>query len=296
MEWINYHHLLYFWMVAKKGSIAQASEELRLSQPTISAQIRSLEEYLGEQLFSRVGKRLLLTEVGQVVFHYAEEIFHIGGELQHRLKGRLTHRTLKVVVGIADVVPKLMVLKLLETVINLNDKFHIVCLEDKSDRLLSELSRYALDVVFTDTPASALGRVRAYNHLLLESKIVFAATKELATKYRKSFPQSINNAPLLLPTENTMLRRTLDQWFETNNIRPKIVAEFEDSALLKVFGQRGYGLFPVPAAIEKEVYKQYNVCYVGGINDVIEKFYAVSLERKLRHPALIAINEAAHKI
>ncbi len=295
MEWLNYHHLLYFWMVAKRGSVTQASAELRLAQPTISAQIRALERSLGERLFNRVGKRLVLTEVGQVVFRYAEEIFGIGRELQHALKGRPSHRPLKLVVGIADVVPKMVALKLLEPVLHLNEAVHLICREDKSDRLLAELSRYALDLVLTDAPAGPSVKVRAYNHLLGESPIVFCGANRLASLYRRKFPHSLNDAPMLLPAENTMLRGSLNQWFEANSLRPKVVGEFEDSALLKIFGQKGVGLFPVPAVIEKEVNRQYGVCRVGRAGGVTERFYAVSLERKLRHPAVIAVNEAARQ-
>jgi LysR family transcriptional activator of nhaA len=295
MEWLNYHHLLYFWLVAKKGSVVQASAELRLAQPTVSAQVRALEHSLGEKLFNRVGKRLVLTDVGHVVFRYAEEIFSIGAELQHALKGRPSHRPLKLVVGVADVVPKLVTLKLLEPVLHLTEAVRLVCLEDKSDRLLAELSRHALDVVITDAPAGSSVKVRAYNHLLSESPIVFCGVKRLASRYRREFPQSLNDAPMLLPSENTMLRRSLNQWFETNDLRPKIIGEFEDSALLKVFGQKGIGVFPAPAVIEKEVNRQYGVCRVGVIYGVTERFYAVSIERKLLHPAVIAVNEAARR-
>ncbi|HKX31095.1 MAG TPA: LysR family transcriptional regulator [Blastocatellia bacterium] len=295
MEWLNYHHLLYFWLVAKKGGVTQASAELRLAQPTISAQIRALEHALGEKLFNRVGKRLVLTDVGQVVFRYAEEIFSIGRELQQTLKGRPGHRPLRLVVGIADVVPKMVALKLLEPALHLTETVQLICREDKSDRLLAELSRYALDVVLTDAPAGPSVKVRAYNHLLGESPIVFCGTKRLASLYRRKFPQSLNEAPMLLPAENTMLRGSLNQWFEANNLRPKVVGEFEDSALLMVFGQKGIGLFPVPVVIEKEVNRQYGVCRVGTAGGVIERFYAVSLERKLRHPAMIAVNDAARQ-
>jgi LysR family transcriptional activator of nhaA len=188
-----------------------------------------------------------------------------------------------------------MALKLLEPILHLSEAVHLVCLEDKSDRLLAELSRHALDVVITDAPAGPSVKVRAYNHLLSESPIVFCGAKSLASRYSRRFPHSLNDAPMLLPAENTMLRRSLNQWFEANDLRPKIVGEFEDSALLKVFGQKGIGVFPVPAVIEKEVNRQYGVCRVGGVNDVTERFYAVSLERKLRHPAVIAVNEAARQ-
>jgi LysR family transcriptional regulator, transcriptional activator of nhaA len=180
------------------------------------------------------------------------------------LKGMPSHRPLKLVVGIADVVPKLVALKLLEPVLHPAESVPLVCLEDKSDRLLAELSRHTVDVVITDAPAGSPVKVRAYNHLLSESPIVFCGVKRLASRYRRKFPQSLNDAPTMLPAENTLLRRSLNQWFEANGLRPKIVGEFEDSALLKVFGQKGIGVFPVPTVIEKEVNRQYGVCRVGG--------------------------------
>src|SRR3990172_12249937 len=290
MEWLNYNHLLYFWVVAKEGSIARATRELRLAQPTISGQIHRLEEVLGEKLFARKGRNLELTEIGRVVFRYAEEIFALGRELQDTLKGAPVGRPLTLVVGVADVVPKLIARRLLEPALKVSEPVHLVCREDKPDRLLAELAVHELDIVLADAPVSPSLRVRAFNHLLGECDVVFLAAPNLAATHRRGFPRSLDGAPLLLPTENTALRRSLDQWFTTHDIRPRVVGEFEDSALLKEFGQTGLGIFPAPSVIVDEVRGQYRVRLVGRLEEVRERFYAISVERKLKHPAVVAIS------
>jgi LysR family transcriptional activator of nhaA len=295
MEWLNYHHLLYFWTVARLGSVARATEELYLAQPTISAQIRALEKSLGEKLFTRVGRNLALTEVGQTVFRYADEIFSLGHELSETLQGRSIGRPVRFIVGIADVVPKLIAYRLLDPALGLPDPFRIVCYEDKSERLLAELAVHGLDLVLSDAPIGPMVKVRAFNHLLGECSVsVFGATK-LATTYRRRFPQSLDGAPFLFPTENTALRRSLDQWFEAEKIHPLMMGEFEDSALLQVFGQNGMGLFAAPSVIEAEIRQQYGVQVIGRIDTVRERFYAISVERKLKHPAVVAISESARQ-
>lgn len=295
MEWLNYHHLLYFWLVAREGSLARASAELRLAQSTVSGQIRALEVALGEKLFTRSGRRLVLTEIGRVAFRYAEEIFTLGRELQDTLKGRPVGRPLNLVVGVADVVPKLVAQRLLEPALELAEPVRLICREDKPDRLLAELAVHGLDVVLADSPVGPSSRIKAFNHLLGECGIVFFATRELAAVHRRGFPQSLDGAPVLLPTENTALRRSLDQWFTTRGIRPRVVAEFEDSALLNVFGQRGNGLFPAHAAIADEVRRQHQVFPVGRVEEVRDQFYAISVERRLNHPAVLAISEEARR-
>jgi LysR family transcriptional activator of nhaA len=295
MEWLNYHHLLYFWVVAKEGSIARATKELRLAQPTISGQIHRLEEVLEEKLFARRGRNLELTEIGRVVFRYAEEIFALGRELQDTLKGAPVGRPLTLLVGVADVVPKLIARRLLEPALKISEPVRLVCREDKPDRLLAELAVHELDIVLADAPVSPSLRVRAFNHLLGECDVVFLATPRLAAAHRRGFPRSLNGAPLLLPTENTALRRSLDQWFTTHGIRPRVVGEFEDSALLKEFGQTGLGIFPAPSVIVDEVRGQYRVRLVGRLEEVRERFYAISVERKLKHPAVVAISQEARE-
>jgi LysR family transcriptional activator of nhaA len=293
MEWLNYHHLLYFWMVAREGSIARACQQLRLAQPTVSGQIRALEDSLGEKLFQKSGRNLVLTDMGRVVYRYADEIFSLGRELQDTLKGRPTGHPIRLTVGIADVLPKLIAYRLLKPAFHLPEPVRIVCREGKSDQLLGQLAVHELDLVLTDSPINPTIKVRAFNHLLGECGFTFFAAPKLATRYRSRFPASLNGAPFLLPVDGTTARRLLDQWFQSAQIHPHVAGEFEDSALLKVFGQAGDGIFAAASAIEREVQRQYNVRVVGRITDVKERFYAISVERKLKHPAVIAISEVA---
>ncbi len=293
MEWLNYHHLLYFWMVAREGSIAQASKQLLLAQPTITGQIRALESALGEKLFIRAGRNLVMTETGRVVYRYANEIFSLGRELTDVLKGRPAGRPVRLVVGISDVLPKLIAYRLLQPALELHDPVQIICYEDRPDRLLAELSTFVLDLVLTDAPVGPLVRVRAFNHLLGSCGVSFFATSSLAARYRKRFPASLNGAPFLLPLENAALRRSLEQWFESQRIRPRVVGEFQDSALLEAFGQAGVGVFAAPTAVEDDVRQHRGVSLLGRTESVIERFYAISIERKLKHPAVLAISEAA---
>lgn len=293
MEWLNYHHLLYFWVVAREGSIARACEKLRLAQPTISGQIRALENSLDEKLFARSGRNLVLTEVGRVVFRYAEEIFSLGRELTDTLKGRPTGRPPRLLVGVADVLPKLVAYRLLDPALHLPNPPKIIVLEGKPDRLLAELAVHGLDVVLTDAPIGPAIKVRAFNHLLVDSPVSLFAAPRLASAYRRGFPRSLDGAPFLLPTVNTALRQNLEKWFDAEGIRPLVVGEFEDSGLLKTFGQEGHGLFAAPSLIESEVRRQYRVQVIGRLESIRERFYAVSIERKLKHPAVVAISEAA---
>ncbi|MFN8011160.1 MAG: transcriptional activator NhaR [Holophagaceae bacterium] len=295
MEWLNYHHLLYFWTVAKAGSIARAGEKLLLAQPTISGQIKALEENLGEKLFERSGRHLQLTDMGRIVFQYADEIFALGRELQDTVHGRPTGRPLELEVGIADVLPKLVVYRLLEPATKLTETVRLVCREDKPGRLFTELSAQAFDLILSDAPLPPNSKVKAYNHLLGECGVLIFGTPELAKVHRKNFPQSLEGAPMLLPTEATMLRRSVDHWLERSNLRPRILGEFDDSALMMVFAQAGRGLVAAHAAVEREVRAQYGLVPLGPLPDVKERFYAISIERKLKHPAVIAISETARK-
>lgn len=297
MEWLNYHHLLYFWVVAKEGTIAAACKELNLAQPTISAQLRALERSLGEKLFTRVGRNLALTETGHIVYRYADEIFSLGRDLLDTIQGRPTGRPLRFNVGVADVLPKLVAYRLLEPALHLPEQVQLVCYEGSPPELLTKLAVYELDLVLSDSPIGPDVRVRAFNHLLGECGVSIFGTKNLATKYRRRFPKSLDGAPLILPTANTALRRAMEHWFDSEDIRPSVVGEFEDSALLKVFGQSGVGLFAAPTVIEKEVQRQYNVKVVGRLESVRERFYAISVEKKVKHPAVLAIaNEARRKL
>jgi LysR family transcriptional activator of nhaA len=293
MEWLNYHHLLYFWVVAREGSIARATKALRLAQPTISAQIRSLEAQLGERLFARQGRGLTLTEAGRTVYRYADEIFGLGRELVDVVKGRPAGRPARFTVGVADVVPKLVAHRLLEPALRLTAPLRLACREDHAERLLAALALHEVDLVLSDSPIPPSVRVRGFSHLLGECGVTIFAAPKLAAARRRRFPKSLEGAPFLLPVEATSLRRSLDTWLETRGMRVEVVGEFEDSALLKVFGQAGRGLFAGPAAIEREICAQYGVRVVGRIPEVRERFYAISPERRIRHPAVAAITEAA---
>lgn len=292
MEWLNYHHLLYFWTTVKEGGLAQAAKKLRLAQSTISAQIHAFEDSMGEKLLVRSGRKLELTEMGHLVFRHAEEIFALGRELQETIKRRPTHRRGRLTIGIADVLPKLVTRRVLESALKFSASIRLICREDKPERLVAELANHQLDIVLSDSTVPAHHPVKTFHHLLGVSEISFLATKPLAQTYREGFPHSLNRAPVLLPTENTTLRRNLEQWFSEMNIEPLIVAEFEDSALLKVFGQTGEGIFPVPTLVAQEVTEQYHVEQVGTTPDVQERFYAITMERKITHPAVIAMSKS----
>lgn len=293
MEWLNYHHLLYFWTVAKEGSVTVAAESLKLSQPTVSSQIKTLERRLSERLFRRVGRNLELTEMGKVAFRYADEIFSLGQEMQDVIAGRTERVPEKLTVGVSDLVPKLVLYRLLEPALALENAPRIICREDKTERLLAELSIHDLDLVLAEAPIARQASVRAFNHLLGQTDVSFFAKAPLARRYSKNFPESLDGAPFLLPTENTLLRRDLDHWFLDKGIRPRIVAEFEDSALLKAFGSEGAGIFPGPQAIEDEVCDVYRVKVVGRTHSVVERFYAITVERRIKHPAVRLISDAA---
>ena len=293
MEWLNYHHLFYFWNVARFGSVSRAGAELRLTQATISAQLKSLELSFGEKLFRKTGRHLALTDMGKVVFRYAEEIFSLGRELTGALKGRAHGRAARLTVGVADVLPKLVAYKLIEPALRLKESYRIICREGSNTDLLAALAVHDLDVVLTDAPIDPAMNVKAFNHLLGECGLTLFALPKLVHTYRRGFPQSLDGAPFLLPTQNTTVRRSLDQWFDAEKIRPMIIAEFEDSALLKVFGSRGLGLFFAPSVISSEVQREYAVKALGRVGNISERFYAISLDRKLKHPAVVAISEAA---
>jgi LysR family transcriptional activator of nhaA len=296
VEWINYHHLLYFWVVAREGGLARASSELHLSQSAISGQIKALEHSLGDKLFVKNGRGLMLSETGRMVYRYADEIFTLGKELQDTLKDRLMGKSLRVTIGVADVVPKPIARELIEPALRLPGPVRLTCREDKPERLLARLALHELDVILMDAPASTHVKVKAFNHLLGECDVFFLAAPGLIPHYRDAFPQSLNGAPVLLPSENTALRRTLNHWFEENGIRPQVVGEFEDNALMNVFGETGMGLFPVPSVIAEEIKRQHRVEAAGRLPEVRQQFYAVTVERKLVHPAAVAISHEARKI
>lgn len=293
LEWVNYQHLLYFWLVAREGGLVPAGKVLRLSHPTLSAQVHALEDHLGEKLFTKVGRKLVLTDVGRVVARYAEEIFTLGREMVDTVKGRSTGQPLRLDVGVVDVVPKVVVRRLLQPALALPEPVKVVCHEGPYDRLLADLALHALDVVIAEAPVPPGSRIRAFNHLLGETGVTFFGVSSLASTFGKEFPRSLEGAPFLLPLEGTALRRGLDQWFDRVGVRPRVVAEFEDSALLKVFGADGIGVFTAPTAVERDVARQYGVSAIGRAPEIKERFYAVSADRRLKNPAAVAISEAA---
>jgi LysR family transcriptional regulator, transcriptional activator of nhaA len=293
MDWLNYHHLLYFWTVVREGGVSKAAEKLRLSQPTISAQVKMLEDALGERLFQRKGRTLVLTDVGRVVDRYADEIFTIGHELLETLKGQPSSRAPQLTVGVANAVPKLVVYRLLRPATEGTGAFQITCREGHPDQLIAQLATHTLDVVISDTPAPPHVRVKVFNHLLGESGTTFFAGVPLARRLRRRFPRSLNGAPTLLPTFNTALRRALEQWFEAEDLHPTVAGEFEDSALLKAFGEAGRAVFPAPTAIERDVCRHYRVGIVGRTSAVRERYYAISAERRIKHPGVAAVTSAA---
>lgn len=293
MEWLNYHHLYYFWTIVNEGSISAASRKLRLAQPTVSGQLKELENTLGAQLFHRRANRLVLTDTGSHVYRYANEIFSLGRELQDSLKGRADTRGTRFVVGIADVLPKPIAYRLLEPLLRANPELRIVCYEDRHERLLAELALYELDTVLSDMPVAPRSTIRGYSHLLGECGVTLFAKPKVAERLRKNFPRSLEGAPLLLPIEQTSLRRQLSSWLEAQGVRPQIRGEFQDSALLMVLGRAGEGVFAAPTVIEQEMKEQLRVSVVARLDDVKERFYAITVERKITHPALRTITEGA---
>lgn len=293
MGWLNYHHLLYFWTVAKEGGVTAAARSLGLSQPTLSAQLRALEESFGEKLLQKAGRGVALTEAGRTVLGYADEIFAIGAELQAVMEGLPAARAPKLTVGISDVLPKLMVQKLLEPALALPEQPLLDCVEDKTEALLADLVSGRLDLVLADRPLNPQARIRAFNHLLGECGVSVYAAPALARRLKGPFPACLEQAPWLLPSQGTALRRGLDQWMRELGLHPLVRGEFNDSALLKAFGHAGAGLFVAPDAIHAEVARQYGAKRLGPAEGVRERIYALSLERRLRHPAVVAISAAA---
>lgn len=286
---LNYQHLFYFWNVVREESVTRASEKLHLAQPTISGQLAALEKSIGQKLFEKNGRRLTLTDTGRITFRYADEIFSLGQELANTLNGYPEGRALRLVVGVSDAIPKLIACRLIEPVFHMAEPTQILCYEDKTDRLLAEMAWQGIDLVLSDAPLTVSSEGKASNHRLGDCAVTVFAAPSLLTSHRAGFPRSLDGAPFLLPTGNTALRRSLDQWFHDEGIKPEVLAEIEDSGLLKTFGSSGTGLFVAPAAVEAEICQQYGVGIVGRIEAVRETFYAVTIRRKLQHPAVSAI-------
>ena len=290
---MNFKHLHYFWWVAKAGGVARASEKLHLTPQTISGQLKLLEESVGEPLFNRVGRGLVMTETGHLVYQYADEIFTLGAELTSRMKtGRVVVPAV-LAVGVVNSIPKLIASRILQPVLQSEIPIRLVCREGGLENLLSELAVHQLDLVLSDRAIPSGLSVKAFSHALGSSDIAFFAKKGTTRQYEKNFPHCLDQAPILLPTMDNPIRRALDDWFDREGISPKLVAEFEDSALMKVFGEAGNGIFPAPAAISDEVERMYQCRRIGPDIDVQEKYYAISPERKLKHPSVVKIIENA---
>jgi LysR family transcriptional activator of nhaA len=298
---LNFKHLRYFWMVAKTGSIVRASEQLYLSPQSISGQLGDLENSLGVQLFRKVGRGLELTDMGRRIFSYADEIFALGGELLEVTQNQQVKKSTPFRIGISDSVAKSVAYQIIEPVLHIEEPIRLICREGKLASLLSEMSVNQLDLVIADRPMPPNLNVRAHNHLLGESKLAIFAAEGLLDTYTKknknvAFPSLLNGAPFLLPGEDFTFQKKLITWFESKKIYPRIVAEFDDGAMLKSFGQAGAGFFAAPLAIADYVCSQYQVTQVGQIETVTEQLYAITTERRLKHPAVIAIVEATANI
>ena len=292
---INYKHLHYFLLVAKEGSIARASKRLHLTPQTISGQLSLLEQQLGQALFNRVGRRLELTETGRLVLSYAEEIFSLGGELEEVVRDLPETRPLLFKVGVTEVVPKIIAHHLLAPALQLPGPLRIVCREGSIDTLLTELALHRVDLVLADTPMPSGINVTGFNHHLGDCGITFFASRKLAARLVGAFPQCLSGMPMLLPGETTVVRNRLLKWFDQQRIHPYVAGEFDDSALMKVFGRAGTGVFIAPTPIASEIADQYEAVIIGEADEVKDNFYAISVERRISHPAVAAITEAARK-
>jgi LysR family transcriptional regulator, transcriptional activator of nhaA len=289
MDWLNYHHLRYFWIVSKEGSLARAAEVLRVSQPSISGQIRELEQALGQRLFRREGRKNVLTEAGQMVHRYAAEIFMLGTELMNAVNERPTENALRVHVGMTDSFPKLLGNEILKPLFGLDRPVHVICREGKPEELMARLAAHQLDIVLADESPPSSANIRVHDHKLGETGTFFCATKKLAAFLRDGFPSSMQGAPALLPLEHSPLRRSVETWLRTRGIGPRLVAEFEDPALMKVMAAEGRGFIALPAASVGLALKRYSLMVFGKAPECRVSFHALTAERRIEHPAVAAI-------
>jgi LysR family transcriptional activator of nhaA len=292
---LNYQHLLYFWSVVRTGSLTRACDELALSAPTISAQLRTLEARLGEKLLAKSGRTLVPTEVGRLVYGYADEIFRLGQELLEALEHRPSARPLRLVVGIDDVLPKEIAYRLLKPALALKRPVRVLCREGTLERLVADLAVHEIDVVLSDAPVTPSLNVRAYSHSLGTWDALWMATPTLAKTLRRGFPKSLDGVPVLLPTDDTAIRRSLDQWLEKQNVRPVMIGEFEDYAMLREFAREGHGFAPVPSMLEEQFRKEYGFARIGIAAGVKGAFYAISVERKVKNPAVALMTGSARE-
>lgn len=295
MDWLNYHHLLYFWMVARERGVSKAAAALHVTQPTVTAQVRALERSLGRKLFERQGRHLALTPEGEKVFRYADEIFSLGRELLEAVKGEPQHKPKRFRVGVSDALPKLTTYRLLEPALAIQPAFRLHVRIDKTERLLGELAVHALDIVIADAPMMPSTRIRAFSHLLGETTVSIYGTAALARLFKRDFPRSLQAAPLLLQTTNTAVRQSLEEWFDVHQIEPEIVGEVEDMAMLQTLGEHGLGLFAAPTVMRREICRRHGVVWLGELDKVREKFYAISIERRISHPAVRLIADQAKR-
>ncbi|MEM7704095.1 MAG: transcriptional activator NhaR [Pseudomonadota bacterium] len=293
MRHLNYHHLMYFWTVAREGSIARASEILHLTPQTISGQLKLLEESVGEALFHRTGRNLTLTETGHTVRQYADEIFSLGAELTQRIRSKTPGLPETLNVGVVNTIAKLITYRMVQPAMTDENPVKVICIEGPLETLLGELAVHHLDLVISDRPVPTGLNVKAYSHPLGTSGVAFFGRDELVAQFKPDFPGALDGAPVLLPASHTVLRRKLDEWFDRNGVVPSIAVECDDSALLKAFGEAGKGLFPAPAVIAQEVTQMYRCELLGLIDGITESYYAISPERKLKHPAVTAITRMA---
>ncbi|MDH3744940.1 MAG: transcriptional activator NhaR [Acidobacteriota bacterium] len=293
VDFLNFQHLYYFWIVGREGGISHASEVLDISPSTISSQISQLEKALQVKLFRRVGRNIRLTDVGQIAFRYAGQIFGLGREMTHALKGWDTGGPFSLQVGIADAVPKLVATKLLEPALAVSPEIRLTCREGRPELLLAELALHRLDLILLDAPADPGSTIRAFSRLLQDCDIAIFGTPELLRKYSHGFPESLEGAPVLLPTPDSSIRKSFGRWLEVRGLQPRVVGEFEDSALMKAFGEIGTGLFPAPLLIADDLERQHGVKCLGSLEGTYARYYAVTVERQLEHPAVQAICDSA---
>jgi LysR family transcriptional regulator, transcriptional activator of nhaA len=294
VEWLNFHHLRYFWTVARKGGVRKAADELHVSQPSISAQLRLLEDSLGEKLFKRSGRSLVLTEMGNLVLTYADEIFSAGRELMNAVKQRPGGRLLRLNVGMTDSISKLMGFEFLKPAIRFSEPVHVVCRMAAIEVLVNQLQAHRLDIVLADEPASSSLKAKTFNHRLGRSGVTFCAVPAIAKKLRRNFPQSLNGATALLPTENMGMRAVLETWFDTKGIHPRLLGEYEDSALMVFCATAGRGFTVVPTVVAREVLKHWGLRVIANVDECGTEFYAITAERRVKNPAAMAITEHAY--
>jgi len=288
----NYHHLYYFWVVAKEGSMTGAAERLDMAVQTVSAQVRSLEQSLGHALFKPAGRGLALTESGKAAVAIAEQIFQLGEQLPAAVREAVTGQGLRLAVGIPDGVPKLVVRHLLQPAL-VDPRVRLLCHEDEFDRLLGDLALHRLDVVLSDRAAPPNPNIRLYSHALGDAALSWFAPAAMARKCKQPFPACLAELPVLLPTGHAAVRPRLDQWFERQGLRPRIVGEFEDSALLAAFGRSGMGAFPASRWSHAELMKDGGLRLLGASPELLEHFFLISAERRIQHPLVQRLLDTA---